>query len=173
MVDFYLKNKMVGTIGARLHFGNNTIQHSGINLFLGSDRRVHVSHHGLRSYYRYHKGNKEVFGNTAAFMMIKKQIFKNIGGFNESYKECFEDVHLNVECLNLNLKNYLLSDVVCYHYESQTRNKNEDKRKNETEDYINRRIPFIMKNKKTYKYFDNVSEKDVTMIMGEALKKIS
>jgi GT2 family glycosyltransferase len=173
MVDFYLKNKMVGTIGARLHFGNNTIQHSGINLFIGSDRRVHVSHHGLRSYYRHHKGNKEVFGNTAAFMMIKKQIFKNIGGFNESYKECFEDVHLNVECLNLNLKNYLLSDVVCYHYESQTRNKNEDKWKNEAEDYTNRIIPFIIKNKKTYKYFDNVSEKDVTMIMGEALKKIS
>jgi GT2 family glycosyltransferase len=173
MVDFYLKNKMIGTIGVRLHFGDNSIQHSGINLFLGNDRRIHVSHHGLRSYYKHHKGNKEVFGNTAAFMMIKKQIFKNIGGFNESYKECFEDVHLNVECLNLNLKNYLLSDVVCYHYESQTRNKNEDKWKNEAEDYTNRIIPFIIKNKKTYKYFDNISEKDVTMIMSETLKKIS
>jgi GT2 family glycosyltransferase len=172
MVDFYLRNKMVGTVGARLHFGDNSIQHSGVNLFFGQDRRIHVSHTGLRSYYTYHKGDKEVFGNTAAFMLINKNIFNNIGGFKETYKECFEDVHLNIDCLNLNLKNYFVSNAVCYHYESQTRSKSEDKWKNEAEDYTYRLIPFILDNKKTYKYFDNISEKDITNIINNTLNKV-
>lgn len=172
MVNFYVRNKMVGTVGARLHFGDNSIQHSGVNLFFGNDRRIHVSHVGLKSYYNYHKGDREVFGNTAAFMLINKNIFNNIGGFNENYKECFEDVHLNIDCLNLNLKNYFVPSAVCYHYESQTRSKSEDKWKNESEDYTYRLIPFIFNTKKTYKYFDNISEKDITNIINNTLNKV-
>jgi GT2 family glycosyltransferase len=172
MVDFYLRNKMVGTVGARLYFGDNSIQHSGVNLFFGQDRRIHVSHTGLRSYYTYHKGNKEVFGNTAAFLMIGKYLFDMIGGFNENYIECFEDVELNIECINRNLKNYLVSDAVCYHYESQTRNLNPDKNKRLIQDYTDRLLPKILNSQKTYKYFDNISEKDITNIINNTLNKV-
>lgn len=172
MVDVYLKNKMVGTIGARLHFEDNTIQHGGIILYLGQDRRVMLTHRGLKSYYTYPTQTRDVFGNTAAFMLIKKDIFNLIGGFYESYKECFEDVQLNIDCLNRNLKNYFASDAVCYHYESQTRNKSDKKWQNEAEDYTQRIIPYILKNKKTYKHFENVSEKDMEMIVERTLKNL-
>jgi GT2 family glycosyltransferase len=173
MVNFYVKNKMVGTIGARLYFDDNSIQHSGVNLFFGQDRRIHVSHTGLRSYHTYHKGDKEVFGNTAAFLMMSKYLFNMIGGFNENYIECFEDVHLNIDCLNLNLKNYLISDAVCYHYESQTRNLDPNKNTRLVLDYTERLLPKIMNTKKTYKYFDNISEKDITNIINNTLNKIN
>jgi len=183
MVDVYVKNKKtVGTIGCRLHYGDNTVQHSGIVMFISPNgnmngkshlMNIHLSHYGLRSYYTYHKEIKrDVFGNTAAFMMISKNLFNEIGGFNTEYRECFEDVQLNVECINRNKDNIFVGDAVCYHYESQTRNKSEEKLKRESEDYTKRIIPFILKNKKTYNYFTNVKAKDFEKLLEQQNEKL-
>ena len=159
MVNVYLRNSNnVGTIGARLHFEDNTIQHSGMTLFMreiNKKYQVMISHFGLKSYYNYHYQNTEVVGNTAAFLMINKKLFNNIGQFSEEYSECFEDVELNIDCLQRNKKNIFVEDAVCYHYESQTRNKDENKIKREGKDY-QKLVPKIIKSKKTYKYFTNV-----------------
>lgn len=170
MMDVYIKNKKnVGTIGCRLHYGDNTVQHSGIVMFLHQNRQVGITHYGLRSYYTYHNQLKrDVFGNTAAFMMIPKKLFNEIGGFNTEYRECFEDVQLNVECINRNKDNMFVGEAVCYHYESQTRNKSEDKLKRESEDYTKKLIPFILSNKKTYNYFTNIKAKDFEEMLRQA-----
>lgn len=173
MVSVLVNNNNVGTVGARLHFEDGTIQHSGVVAFLAQDRKIRISHKGLRSYYNYHTQTKEVFGNTAAFMMIKKDIFNKIGGFNQGYKECFEDVELNIDCLTRNLKNYFVSDAVCYHYESQTRNKSDEKLQREAEDYYKRLLPVIMTSKKCYNYFENVSAKDLEFVINQTLEKIN
>jgi GT2 family glycosyltransferase len=172
MVNVYNLNKNVGTIGCRLYYGDNTIQHSGVSLILGQDKRIHLSHFGLKSFYNYYDNVKEdVLGNTAAFMMINKDIFNKIGGFNESYLECFEDVHLNIDCLNKNLKNVFVGGAVCYHLESQTRNKDDNKLRNESEDYMKRIIPYILNNKKVYNYFENISGKDMEMLINNTLQR--
>jgi GT2 family glycosyltransferase len=171
MVRVYVQNKhTVGTIGARLHFKDNKIQHSGISVFLNKHPQQEfyfpaLTHHGINTYHTYHLGKKEVFGNTAAFMLINKKLFENIGGFSENYNECFEDVQLNIDCLNRGKKNIFLGDAVCYHYESQTRNVDGEKQKRESEDYTQRIIPYIIKNKKTYKYFSNVNPEVLTNIL--------
>ena len=55
MMDVYIKNKKtVGTIGCRLHYEDNTVQHSGVVMFLHQNRQVGITHYGLRSYYTYH-----------------------------------------------------------------------------------------------------------------------
>ena len=95
---------------------------------------------------------KDILGNTAAFMMITKELFQNIGGFDTSYRECFEDLQLNIECINRNKDNIFVGEAVCYHYESQTRNKDEKKARREYEDYSRLLIPFVVNNKKTYNY---------------------
>jgi len=173
MVNVLVNNKGVGTVGARLHFEDGTVQHSGIIAFLGQDKRIHLSHKGLKSYYNYHTQTKEVLGNTAAFMMIRKDIFNKIGGFNQGYKECFEDVELNIDCINRNLKNYFVSDAVCYHYESQTRNKDGKKWEREIEDYMKRIIPYIIDSEKCYNYFENVSAKDLKIIINNTIKNVT
>lgn len=172
MIDVYNKNKKtVGTIGCRLHYGDNTVQHSGIIMFLHQNHQIGISHYGLRSYYTYHKTLKrDILGNTAAFMMIPKTLFKEIGGFETSYRECFEDVQLNIECINKNRDNLFVGEAVCYHYESQTRNKSQEKLKRESEDYTKKLIPFILKNKKTYNYFSNIKAKDFEMFLQQRLK---
>jgi GT2 family glycosyltransferase len=171
MVRVYVQNKhTVGTVGARLHFKDNKIQHSGISVFLNKHPQQEfyfpaLTHHGINTYHTYHLGKKEVFGNTAAFMLMNKKLFDNIGGFSEEYNECFEDVQLNIECLTRGKKNIFLGDAVCYHYESQTRNVDGEKQKRESEDYTQRIIPYIIKNKKTYKYFSNVNPEVLTDIL--------
>lgn len=170
MVDVYLKNKKnVGTIGCRLHYGDNTVQHSGIMMFLHQNYQVGITHYGLRSYYTYHKETKkDILGNTGAFMMISKNLFQEIGGFDSSYRECFEDVQLNIECINRNKDNIFVGEAVCYHYESQTRNKSQEKLKRESEDYTKKLIPFILKNKKTYNYFSNIKAKDFENLLEQS-----
>jgi GT2 family glycosyltransferase len=135
VVDVYQKNKNVGTVGIRLHYGDNSVQHNGIYVML-KDNDIHLTHIDLKKVDFYNtKGYYSSAGNTGAFLFIKKELFDSIGGFNENYIECFEDVELNLECINRNFKNITIFDAVAYHYESLTRNKNPDKIKNVHVDY--------------------------------------
>lgn len=135
VVEVYQKNKNVGTVGIRLHYGDNSVQHNGIYVML-KDNDIHLSHIDLKKVDFYNtRGYYNSAGNTGAFLFIKKELFDLIGGFNENYIECFEDVELNLECINRNLKNITIFDAVAYHYESLSRNKNPDKIKNVHVDY--------------------------------------
>jgi len=137
----------VGTVGARLHYEDNTIQHDGIFLMYNTKTmEMNVSHFGLKSYYNYKNGLKEVIGSTAALLMIRKSVFEKVGLFNEKYIECFEDVELNLSCYINGYKNYYVGNAVAYHYESQTRNQSPEKLDRLKNDYINNLVPFIEKN---------------------------
>lgn len=151
MVKVYLDNRhSVGTVGARLYYKNNTIQHSGMMAYLRKNQ-VLLTHMGLGTRYHYHNGVKEVIGNTAALLLVNKKLFIKAGMFPTTYKECFEDVDLNVNLLSLGRKNYFVENAVAYHYESQTRNKSEDKRKNEEADLMVVTKKLVA-NQKTHKY---------------------
>lgn len=149
MVNHYLQNKLnVGTIGCRLHYGNNKIQHAGVVLYKTKDQNklLGFTHIGLNSSYSYGGVCDEVIGNTGAFMLMSKVMFENAGMFNEIYTECFEDVELNLKCILMNKKNYILNNAVGYHYESTTRGLNVDKNGRVNEDYNKHLLPFVLKN---------------------------
>lgn len=146
MLLIFKEKSGVGTVGARLHFEDNTVQHNGVVLFRDKENKLQVSHLGIMSYYGYNTSDFEVVGNTGALLMIRKNVFEKCGFFNENYTECFEDVELNLMCITLGFKNYLSSKSVAYHYESKTRNENENKIKNLINDYNNQLFPFINSN---------------------------
>ena len=147
MLSVFELNKLCGTVGGRLHFENNTIQHDGV--FMGikeSNGTLGVDHINLRNYYNYSNSTKEVFGNTGGLMMTRKTIFENNNMFNENYISCFEDVEYNLILNSIGLKNYICGECVAYHYESTTRNedpKNLDKLRY---DYMTNLIPVFKKN---------------------------
>ena len=87
-----------------------------------------------------------MLGNTCALLMIKTLVFKQCGMFNENYINCFEDVELNLNALLLGYENIFDGGLVAYHYESSTRNDDEDNNKKMAIDYHERLIPFINKN---------------------------
>jgi GT2 family glycosyltransferase len=147
MLSVFEKNKMAGTVGARLHFEDNTVQHDGVLMFLNKkSNQFGVTHTNLRNYYNYFNHTKEVFGNTGGLMMVRKLTFKKYGMFNENYISCFEDVEFNINVLSAGFKNYICSECVSYHYESLTRNEDPKNMEKLNHDYFNNLVPSIKKN---------------------------
>jgi GT2 family glycosyltransferase len=147
MLQTFKSNPRTGTVGARLHFGDNTIQHDGIFFGLDTERKLGVSHKNFRSYYNFTTLNNKVAGNTAGLLMMRKNLFEKIGGFNESYRVCFEDVELNLQCIAHGFENICDGSLVAYHYESQTRKNSGEEITMMNEDFKNILVKFIYENK--------------------------
>ncbi len=109
----------VGIVGSKLLFDNGTIQHAGV-VFM----RRHLSpYHLYRSAAPDQPAvnrRREFQAVTAACMLIRRDLFEEVRGFDEGYLNGFEDVDL---CLRVREKGrrviYQPRSVV-YHLESQT-----------------------------------------------------
>jgi GT2 family glycosyltransferase len=154
MVETYQRNPYkCGTIGCRLLYPNLRVQHGGIVIY--GDKQVikGATHFGLKSYYSAKtKLDKNILGCTGAFLLIKTQLFLDLGGFNENTTECFEDVILNIETRSKKNKvNYYQGDAACFHHESLTRNESPDQTKRIKHDFNHVLMPKIIQYKKTLK----------------------
>lgn len=147
MLMTFDENNNAGTVGARLYYPDNTIQHDGIFLaFEKANGNVHLGHFGIQSSYNFTNKKRVVPGNTAALLMIRKKLFEKLGMFNEGYINCFEDVELNLKSIVSGYKNYMDNNSVAYHHESKTRNEDPDNLKKLNQDYVQRLHPFIINN---------------------------
>lgn len=116
-----LEDKEFGAVGIKLLYGDGTIQHAGIFLDcnnLGMCKGVGHLH--------FKEKNRDlpasiVPGVTGAFLMMRTVDFKNIGGFDERFKHCFEDVVLCKRIRDLGMQIVCNNAVEAIHYESQTR----------------------------------------------------
>ncbi len=60
MMKVFKDNVKTGTVGCRLHYGNNTIQHGGIFGLLNKNKIFGVSHINLNSYYNFNTSLKKL-----------------------------------------------------------------------------------------------------------------
>ncbi|HMS85141.1 MAG TPA: glycosyltransferase [Nitrospira sp.] len=109
----------VGIVGSKLLYADGTIQHAGV-LFMRSR---------VAPYHRYRLApadlpavNRrcELQCVTAACMLVRREYFEEAGGFDEGFRNSFEDVDL---CLKIRNKGYRVvyqPRSVLYHLESQT-----------------------------------------------------
>ena len=142
MVSIYVNNKHdIGTIGLRLHYGErsgvkvNTVQHGGVIAFTNGED-IRITHQGIGSYWGYEPSvRRDVFGNTFAFAITPMAVWKKIGGLNEIFDECFEDVEFNLKCILNGKTNYFIGDEYAIHDESSSRYKSQDKLQKESLDY--------------------------------------
>jgi len=142
MASIYSNNKHdVGTIGLRLHFGErsgdriNAVQHGGVIAFTNG-QEMRITHQGLGSYWGYEPNvRRDVFGNTFAFAMTPMAVWKKLGGLNDIFEECFEDVEFNLKCILNGKTNYFIGDEYAIHDESSSRNKSQEKLQKEALDY--------------------------------------
>lgn len=155
MVMYYQRNKnSVGTIGCRLIYENNRVQHGGIVLYAHENRLVSATHLGLKTYYWGKSNiNYDVLGCTGAFLLINRELFQKTGGFNEDTIECFEDVILNLDMIIRKRKNFYVGEAVCYHYESITRNENPDQMQRINRDYLEVLVPKVKQNLNSLKKY--------------------
>ncbi|MCB2312010.1 glycosyltransferase [Clostridium tagluense] len=123
----YSQREDVGAVGVKLYYSNDTIQHAGLGIGI-----LTLAGHYFRSFDRNasgYMGNlffvRNVSGVTAACLMMKKSIFNEINGFDETFEVAFNDVDL---CMRIRKSGYLIvwtPYAEAYHYESISRG-NED-----------------------------------------------
>jgi GT2 family glycosyltransferase len=152
MLNVYRTKPRVGTVGCRLHYEDGTIQHNGMLLYIvNKTNNLGISHLDKNNYYNYKLGINEVIGNTGGLMMIQKNLFNTIGMFNENYTYCFEDAHLNTLLSIKGFINYTNSNYTAFHFESKSRDLNNEKKLSMNE--LNKLyIPIVIKNFEKLKY---------------------
>jgi len=158
MLKTFKEKHKTGTIGCRLHFGDNSVQHDGIMVYVDKEKKIQLTHYNLKNYYNYTTGHRVGIGSTGALLGVRKTTFIKSNMFNEQYLNCFEDVELNLKLISLGYENIYDGSLVAYHYESQTRNENPDNIKTLIEDYQNSLFPFISKNWGSFKKYVEVAQ---------------
>lgn len=120
-----------GIVGARLYYPDDTVQHAGIivgmggiagNILVGLKR-------GHTGYMHRESLQQDLSAVTAACMMVKREAFEAVGGFDERLKVAFNDVDF---CLRVGERGYLTvydPYAELYHYESKTRGAEDTKEK--------------------------------------------
>ncbi|MEA3222468.1 MAG: glycosyltransferase family 2 protein [Thermodesulfobacteriota bacterium] len=122
MLEF-AQRKDVGAVGALLYYPNDTIQHAGVIVGLGGVA-AHAHKHfnkDSRGYFGRIKLVHNLSAVTAACLMTKKSIFKEVDGFDVNFTHAFNDVDY---CLKIRERGYLIvyaPYAELYHHESISR----------------------------------------------------
>ena len=121
----YAQREDVAAVGAKLYYGDNTIQHAGIVLGLGAHRAAGHTHYKAPHEHLGYMGRlcyaQDVSAVTAACLLVKKVLFDEVGGFDESFTVAFNDVDLCMKFRELGYLNIFTPFAEMYHYESKTR----------------------------------------------------
>ncbi|MCI8634930.1 MAG: glycosyltransferase [Eubacterium sp.] len=113
----------VGACGAMLYYADETIQHAGVIIGMGG-----FAAHALWSltdrdeqYYPFSLCEREVSAVTGACLMVRRQVFEEVGGMEEEFVVALNDVDF---CMKVRAAGYLIlfnPYAKLYHYESKSR----------------------------------------------------
>ena len=116
----------IGCVGAKLYYGDGSIQHGGVILGIGGVAG-HSHKRSPRNDTGYH-GRLHLVQNlsavTAACMLVRRSIFNEAGGFNETdLAVAFNDVDFCLKVRALGYRNVWTPYAELYHHESASRGK--------------------------------------------------
>jgi GT2 family glycosyltransferase len=120
----------IGTVGARLLYGNGTIQHAGVVLGIGefADGPRIADHFGIKTpqeeegYFSHSVLARTVCANTAACLAVRREVFLQAGGFDELHLPVtFNDVDFCLRLREAGLRNVWTPFAELLHLESATR----------------------------------------------------
>ena len=119
----YCMREDVGAVGARMFFEDETVQHAGIVVGVTSGAEPLFVHYNREEpgYMGRAIVSQDLTAVTAACMMVKTSLYREVGGMEAAFAVAYNDVDF---CLKLRDKNYLVvydAFAELYHYESQTR----------------------------------------------------
>ncbi|MDE1173221.1 MAG: glycosyltransferase [Parvibaculaceae bacterium] len=116
----HLADPSIGAVGAKLLYGNNTVQHGGViaglggvadhmNRFLSGDDPGYSARAVL---------NQEVSAVTGACLLVPRTVFHQVGGLNEDFPVAYNDTDF---CLKIREAGYGIifsAETRLFHYES-------------------------------------------------------
>lgn len=119
----FCQREDVGIAGARLLYGDDTIQHAGVVVgFGGIAGHTFIGlHKAENSYFHRAMCAQDYSAVTAACMMTKKSVFDAVGGLSEELAVAFNDIDYCMKVRALG-KLVVYAPYAClYHYESKSR----------------------------------------------------
>lgn len=113
----------IGAVGVKLIFPNDTIQHGGVIIGIGGiagHAFITLDRH-KPGYFYYLTSVNNFSAVTAACLMVSKEKYQQVGGFDETLAVEYNDVDFCLKLVEAGFYNVFTSDVELYHYESLTR----------------------------------------------------
>ena len=119
----YGQREDVGITGARLLYPDNTIQHAGVVVGFGgiAGHAFTGMHREEKCYFLRSMCAQDYSAVTAACMLVRKNVFDEVGGLNEKLAVAFNDIDF---CLKVRRTGKLVvynPNAQLYHYESKSR----------------------------------------------------
>lgn len=127
----------IGAVGAMLYFPNNTIQHAGVLLGLGGIAGHLYTNHprGTRGYRYRATLAQNLSAVTAACLILKKEIYEEVGGMDENLPVAFNDVDFCLKIMSHGYYNLWTPFAELYHHESATRGRDDTQDKKRQFEY--------------------------------------
>jgi len=120
----------VGAVGALLMYAGKTVQHGGVILGFNDSAEhalkfqpVWLDDKGRRNlgYNCALSSTRDYSAVTAACLMVRRSVFNEVGGFDESFGIGFNDTDLCLRIAAAGYRNLYDGSTLLYHYESATR----------------------------------------------------
>jgi GT2 family glycosyltransferase len=112
----------IGAVGARLWYPNDTIQHAGLVLVAGLAAHAHLGRkRGDHGYFSRASLTQSLSAVTAACLCVRRGVFEEVGGFDETLAVAFNDVDLCLRIQAAGYRNLYTPFAELYHHESASR----------------------------------------------------
>jgi GT2 family glycosyltransferase len=117
------QRESIGVVGVKLLYSNDTVQHAGVVIGLGgvAGHSFVGQERNASGYFYYLKSISNYSALTAACILVKKETFEQVNGFDENLAIEFNDVDFCLKVKELGYNNIYLPHVELYHYESISR----------------------------------------------------
>lgn len=121
----YAQRDDVGAVGAKLYYADKTIQHAGVVIGLGAHRTAGHTHYRVNCNNLGYMGRlcyaQDVTAVTGACLMVKKAIYDELGGLDESFAVSLNDVDFCLRIREAGYLNVFTPFAELYHFESVSR----------------------------------------------------
>lgn len=112
----------VGAAGCRLLFANDTLQHAGIGLGLGgvSGHLFHEHVADGSEYAGLASIDRDCSAVTGAVMAYRKQVFDEVGGFDERFRTDYNDIDFCLRCIAHGYRVVYDAAATLYHFHNSS-----------------------------------------------------
>lgn len=114
-----------GAVGGKLYYPDGTVQHAGVIIGIGGVAG-HAHKYFPREAYGYFSRlvlAQNVSAVTAAMLLIRREVFEAVSGFDERLAVAFNDVDFCLRVREAGYRNIFNPEAEAWHYESKSRGK--------------------------------------------------
>ncbi|MCL4304969.1 glycosyltransferase [bacterium] len=119
MIECAATHPMCGAVGARLQYPSGRIQHAGIAI-----NSEGIPYHIFQNFDVSHEAvseTREMIAVTAACMLIRRETFASLNGFDSDFVNGFEDVDLCLRLSEAGYRNYYCGVTGVVHFEETSK----------------------------------------------------